>query len=158
MASSGLGMKRRSKPGEKNKGSRPFSRQKFFGQSGFSLLVLTLLIFLAGCRQKTEIWSGEEELEPEAFQAEEAETPTKPIAPKMTEELYIDLTARSALIWDKYKEEPEKAQQEVDNLYLNAGVTWKEYKEYEAKLSLKEKDALQKKILEYMQKIITEYR
>ncbi|MGQ9579023.1 MAG: hypothetical protein ACUVWQ_10410 [Candidatus Aminicenantales bacterium] len=151
-------MKRRSKPGGKGKGSLPFSIQEFFGQSGFSLLVLTLLICLAGCRQKTEIWSGEEELEPEAFQAEEAEAPTKPAVPKMTEELYIDITARSALIWDKYKEEPEKAQQEVDNLYLKAGVTWKEYKEYEAKLTLKEKDTLQKKILEYMQKIITEYR
>lgn len=151
-------MKRRSKLGGKNKGSRPFSIQKFFGQSSFSLLLLTFLISLAGCHQKTEIWSGEEELEPEAFQAEETETPAKPMVPEMTEELYIDLTARAALIWDKYKEEPEKAQQEVDNLYLKAGVTWKEYKEYEAKLTLKEKDALQKKILEYMQKIIIEYR
>ncbi len=151
-------MNSQSKPRRNKKGSKFFAVQGFALIIGYSLLALVVLICFAVCRQEGELWSEEEELEPEAIQAEEAEAQPKPPAPKMTEELYIDLTARSALIWDKYKEEPEKAQQEVDNLYLKAGVTWKEYKEYEAKLTLKERDALQKKILEYMQKIIAEYR
>jgi len=123
-----------------------------------SLIFLAIsLIFLFCCQPKGELTSEEEELEPQAVQEETDETKTPP-APRMTEELYIDLTARSALIWDKYKDEPEKAQQEVDNLYLKAGVTWKEYKEFEAKLTSQQRDALQKKILDYMQKIIHEYR
>jgi hypothetical protein len=130
-------------------------------KSNFLLLSLIFLIvsliFLFCCQPKGELISEEEELEPQAVQEETEETKTPP-APRMTEELYIDLTARSALIWDKYKDEPEKAQQEVDNLYLRAGVTWKEYKEFEAKLTPQQRDALQKKILDYMQKIIHEYR
>lgn len=112
---------------------------------------------LLSCQPKGELSYEEEEFEPQIIQ-EEVEEPKVPAVPKMTEELYIDLTARSALIWDKYKEEPEKAQQEVDNLYLQAGVTWKEYKEFEAKLTPQQREALQKKIMDYMQKIIHEYR
>ncbi len=121
------------------------------------------LFLLLSCSPKKETpygegeLSGEEELEPEAMQ-EEVEAGKAPEAPKMTEELYIDLTARSALIWDKYKDEPEKAQQEVDNLYLRAGVTWKDYKDFESKLTPQQRDALQKKIIDYLQKIIHEYR
>jgi len=130
-------------------------------KSNFRLLTLIFLaiflIFLFCCQPKGELISEEEELEPQAIQ-EETEEIKAPPAPRMTEELYIDLTARSALIWDKYRDEPEKAQQEVDDLYFRAGVTWKEYKEFEAKLTPQQRDALQKKILDYMQKIIHEYR
>lgn len=122
----------------------------------FIFLTISLL-FLLSCQPKGELAYEEEELEPEIIQ-EEVEEAKVPARPKMTEELYIDLTARSALIWDKYKEEPEKAQQEVDDLYLRAGVTWKEYKEFESKLTPQQRDALQKKIMDYMQKIIHEYR
>ncbi len=104
-------------------------------------------MFLLSCQPKGELAYEEEELEPEIIQ-EEVEEAKVPARPKMTEELYIDLTARSALIWDKYKEEPEKAQQEVDDLYLRAGVTWKEYKEFESKLTPQQRDALQKKIMD----------
>ena len=122
-----------------------------------SIFLAVSLIFLLCCQPKGELISEEEELEPQAIQ-EETEEIKAPPAPRMTEELYIDLTARSALIWDKYRDEPEKAQQEVDDLYFRAGVTWKEYKEFEAKLTPQQRDALQKKILDYMQKIIHEYR
>ncbi|MCX7974935.1 MAG: hypothetical protein N3B16_10635 [Candidatus Aminicenantes bacterium] len=96
-------------------------------------------------------------MEPQILE-EETEEAKSATSLKMTEELYIDLTARSALIWDKYKDEPEKAQQEVDNLYLKAGVTWKEYKEFEAKLTPQQREALPKKIMDHMQKILPEYR
>jgi len=125
----------------------------------FLITFLTLsVIFLAinSCRPKGEFLAEEEQLE-ETIEEEETEPPAKP-TPKMTEDLYIDLTARSALLWDKYKDEPEKAQQEVDNLYFKAGVSWKDYKEFESKLAPQEREALQKKIMEYMQKIIHEYR
>jgi len=117
-----------------------------------SIFLAVSLIFLLCCQPKGELISEEEELELQAIQ-EEIEEIKAPPAPRMTEELYIDLTARSALIWDKYRDEPEKAQQEVDDLYFRAGVTWKEYKEFEAKLTPQQRDALQKKILDYMQKI-----
>lgn len=125
----------------------------------FLLLILLKisLFFLLSCQQKGELAYEEEELEPEIIQ-EESEEPRVAETPKMTQQLYIDLTARSALIWDKYKEEPEKAQQEVDNLYFKAGVTWKEYKEFESKLTPQQREALQKKIMDYMQKIIQDYR
>ncbi len=121
------------------------------------LFLWTILIAFFGCVRQGE-FAAEEELEEEIVEIEEQEVTSAPPAPKMTEELYIDLTARAALIWDKYKEEAEKAQREVDELYLKAGVTWKEVQEFEAKLTLQERDQLQKKIMEYMQKIIHEYK
>lgn len=134
----------------------PFSKPSPFSFLLFISLIIYLFLLLS-CQPKGELSYEEEEFEPQIIQ-EEVEEPKVPAVPKMTEELYIDLTARSALIWDKYKEEPEKAQQEVDNLYLQAGVTWKEYKEFEAKLTPQQREALQKKIMDYMQKIIHEYR
>lgn len=119
-------------------------------------LTLDGILFTA-CSPKEEMISEEEAIEPQVAEEATEEVQTT-ILPKMTEEIYIDLTARSALIWDKYKDEPEKAQQEVDNLYLRAGVTWKEYKEFEAKLTPQQREALQKKIMDYMQKILHEYR
>lgn len=109
------------------------------------------------CGPKGKMISEEEEIEPQIIE-EVTEEVQAPASPKITEEIYIDLTARSALIWDKYKDDPERAQQEVDDLYLKAGVTWKEYKEFEAKLTPFQREALQKKIMDYMQKILHEYR
>jgi len=122
-----------------------------------SLLILSVIfLVINSCAPKGELPTEEEEME-ETIEEEETEPPAKAM-PKMTEALYVDLAARSALIWDKYKDESEKAQQEVDNLYFKAGVTWKDYQEFEAKLTPQERDALQKKIMDYMQKIIHEYR
>jgi len=118
------------------------------------LAIFALFISLSGCRKP----SADEEVQEEEQPVEAAEEPKPAPPPKMNEDVYVQIRARSALIYEKYKEDFEKAQKEVEALYEKFGVTVAEYKEFVSKLSPERTNALEKKIVEYMQKIGQEYR
>lgn len=127
-------------------------------RSGYIFLafsVLMLLAVLPGCQKKESV-PGEDELmaDPslEETSAEEKPEPKAPVV-RMNEDLYIEITARSALIRDKHADDPEQAEREIEALYEKAGVTYKEYREFAERLSPLQHNALQKKIVEAMQKI-----
>jgi hypothetical protein len=121
------------------------------------LAVPLVLLSLAGCSKQP---GTDEEAAQEADQpAEEtAETAAKPPAPKMNDDVYVEIKARSALIYEKYKEDPDQAQKEIEALYEKKGVTFAEYKEFSAKLTFQHTNELEKRVVDFMQKIAQEYR
>jgi len=121
------------------------------------ILAIPLFLFsLAGCSKQS---GTDEEAAPEEEQAEEAaETAAKPPESRMNDDVYVEIKARSALIYEKYKEEPEQAQKEIEALYEKKGVTFAEYKEFAAKLTFQKTNDLEKRVVDFMQKIAQEYR
>jgi len=137
--------------------------------SSFFLILSIISIFLSfpGCKKdSSETTLNEiEKAQLEAEQAAEeaaaaAEAAQKQAAPppKMNEDVYVQITARSALIRDKFKDDPDQADKEVEALYDKFGVTFNEYKEFQGKLTPQRLGELQTKINDFMQKIVNEYR
>jgi len=95
-----------------------------------------------------------------AAEAAAAEAAAKPVPPppKMNDEVYIDIRARQALIYDKYKDDLDLAQQIVDQVFEKHLVTQQEFKDFEAKQTREHRADLEKKVMDYMQKIMGEYR
>lgn len=121
------------------------------------ILAVPLFLFsLAGCFKQ----SGTEEEAQETEQPEEeaAETAAKPPAPKMNDDVYVEIKARSALIYEKFKDDPDQAQKEIEALYEKKGVTFAEYKEFSGKLTFQHSNDLEKRVVDFMQKIAQEYR
>lgn len=129
--------------------------------------VVGLVFSAAGCKKK-EAAPTLEELEAaklegeqaaeEAAAAAEAAAKLKPPTPKINEDIYVEITARSALIREKYKDDMPQAEKEVEAIYEKFGLTFTEYKEFEKKLTPQRLGELQRKISDFMQKILNEYR
>jgi hypothetical protein len=114
------------------------------------------LFSLAGCSKQSG--TEEEAQETEQPAEEAAETAAKPPAPKMNDDVYVEIKARSALIYEKYKDDQDQAQKEIEALYEKKGVTFTEYKEFSGKLTFQQTNELEKRVVDFMQKIAQEYR
>ena len=129
--------------------------------------VVGLVFSAAGCKKK-EAAPTLEELEAaklegeqaaeEAAAAAEAAAKLKLPTPKINEDVYVEITARSALIREKYKDDMPQAEKEVEAIYEKFELTFTEYKEFEKKLTPQRLGELQRKISDFMQKILNEYR
>ena len=132
---------------------------------GLVLAAVFILIAAPGCKKSSDT-PTEEDLEKARLDAEQAaeeaaakaaeEKPLPP--PKMNEDVYVEITARSVLIRDKYKDDAEQAEKEVEAVYEKFGVTFKEYKDFQDKLTPQRLGELQRKINDFIQKIVNEYR
>ena len=121
------------------------------------LAVPLVLLGLTGCSKQPG--TGEEAAEETEEPTEEtAETAAKPPAPKMNDDVYVEIKARSALIYEKYKDDPDQAQKEIEALHEKFGVTFAEYKEFSGKLTFQHTNELEKRVVDFMQKIAQEYR
>jgi len=118
-----------------------------------ALILSTLLTF--ACSRSSE---PEAEVPFQEEKVEEEMPESKPATPvKITEEVYIEITARSALIFDKYKDDLDEAHRQVDILYQKFGITFIEYNQYRKSLSPGKKRQLEKQVQEYIQKVYKEY-
>jgi len=119
----------------------------------------------AACKKK-EAPPTLEELEQSKVEAEdaaeeaaaEAEAKLKPAPPKINDDTYVEITARSVLTREKYKDDLPQAEKEVEAVYEKFGLTFAEYKEFEKTLTPQRLGELQRKINDFMQKILNEYR
>jgi len=127
---------------------------------GFGIVVLACGLVLSGpaCRKARQTSDQLDLEETTTIEPEPAET--KPIAPqpKITEQIYIEIMARTALIWEKYKDTPTEAEKAVEAMYEKFNIVHSEFQEYQQKLPPAKAAALQKDIQEYIQKIAAEYR
>jgi hypothetical protein len=120
-----------------------------------AFLFIAVAFVAAGCRKSGEnVPTSDEEAAAEEAFPEEAEPAAKPAPPKVTEEVYIDLTVQSVVIRERLKDDPAAAEQEVEALFEKTGVTIAEYKEFASKLSPEKMNDLQKKIQEKLQPFI----
>jgi len=131
-----------------------------------AILGFFLIIMCApGCKKP----SGQatlDELEQEQLQAEQQaeeeaakQAETKPAPPpRMNDDVYVEITARSALIRDKYKDDPNQAEKEIEIVFEKFGVTFRDYKTFQDKLDPQESAELAKKISDFMTRIANEYR
>ena len=119
----------------------------------------------AACKKK-EAPPTLEELEQAKVEAEdaaeeaaaEAEAKLKPAPPKINDDTYVEITARSVLVREKYKDDMPQAEKEVEAVYEKFRLTFAEYKEFEKTLTPQRLGELQRKINDFMQKILNEYR
>jgi glutamate/tyrosine decarboxylase-like PLP-dependent enzyme len=130
------------------------------------ILCVVLLVVAAPACKKTKSGETTDEAEQakldseQAAEAAAAEAAAKPVPPppKMNDEVYIDIRARQALIDDKYKDDPALAQQSLDQVFEKHLVTLQEFRDFEAKQTPEHRAALEKKVMEFMQRILGEYR
>ncbi len=124
---------------------------------GLCCLLLVFLFTTSGCRKSS---TSEDELQAEEVFVEEQpeEAAPKPAPPRMSDDVYVEISARSALIFEKYKEDMEQGQREVEAVYEKFGVTLKEFRDFQAKMTPEKSNELQKRVQEFIQKIAGEYR
>jgi hypothetical protein len=132
-----------------------------------ALSLIGLALSASGCKKK-EAAPTVEELEQTKLEAEqaaedaaaaaEAAAKLKPPPAKIDENIYVEITARSVLVREKYKDDMPQAEKEVESIYEKFGLTFSEYKEFEKKLTPQRLGELQRKISDFMQKILHEYR
>ena len=126
---------------------------------------LVLVVAAPACKKSKSGESPEEaeqakldsEVSAEAAAAEAAAKPVPP-ASRMSEDVYVEIRARTALIFEKYKDDMVQAEQTVGELYEKHLVTQQEFKDWEAKQTMEKRSALEKKVMDFMQKILGEYR
>jgi hypothetical protein len=126
---------------------------------------LVLVVAAPACKSSKRGESPEEaeqakldsEVSAEAAAAEAAAKPVPP-ASRMSEDVYVEIRARTALIFEKYKDDMVLAEQTVGELYEKFLVTQQEFKTWEAKQTMEKRSALEKKVMDFMQKILGEYR
>jgi hypothetical protein len=125
---------------------------------GIAVLAFGLVLTGPACRKGRQASDPLEIEETTTIEPEEVEP--KPIAPppKITEPIYVEIMARTALIWEKYKDAPAEAEKAVEAIYEKFNVVHSEFREYQQKLPPAKAAALQKDIQEYIQKIAAEYR
>ena len=90
----------------------------------------------------------------------EVQEETRPVAasvPKISEEIYVDITARAAVIFDKYKEDLDEAHRQMDLVYQKYGITFQDYDRYRRSLTSDNKRRLEKLIQERIQKVHKDY-
>jgi len=132
----------------------------------FAVIFTVALILLnaPGCKKSgtdatlDELEQAQLEAEQQAEEAaKQAETKPAP-APRMNDDVYVEITARSALIRDKYKDNPNQAEKDIEALYEKFGVTFKEYKTFQDKLDPQKAGELARKTSDFMTKVADEYR
>jgi hypothetical protein len=123
------------------------------------ILALALGLVIAGTACK-KIKQAADALEYEEPAAEAEPVEPKPAAPqpKITEPVYIEIMARTALIWEKYKDAPADAEKAVETVYERFNIVHSEFRDYQQKLAPAKAAELQKNIQEFIQKIASEYR
>ena len=132
----------------------------------FVILCAVLLVVASPACKKTKQGETTDEAEQARLESEQAaeaaaaEAAAKPVPPppKMNDDVYLDIRARQALIYDKYKDDLDLAQQTVDQVFEKHSVTLQEFKDFEAKQTREHRADLEKKVMDYMQKIMDEYR
>jgi hypothetical protein len=89
---------------------------------------------------------------------EEANKPAPKPEPKMNDTLYIEITARLVLLQEKYKEDPETIDLEMEKIYEKFGVTQTEYQEFKKALTPDKEGDLTRKVQDKMQTLEREYK
>ena len=89
---------------------------------------------------------------------EEAAKPAPKPEPKMNDTLYIEIAARFVLINEKYRDEPEKIDPELEKVYEKLNVTQAEYEEFKKALTPEKAGELTRKVQEKMQALEREYK
>jgi len=127
--------------------------------------LIVLILFPAGaCKSKSRTPEPTEEelLAAEQAEAEEEEAAkeaaAKVVPPKVNEEIYIEMRARSVLIRQKYIEDFETGEKEVEALLDKNHLTYADIKEFETRVGQTVLDQLERKVQEKMQKLLDEYR
>lgn len=118
------------------------------------MFIIVLILFLSSCarEERTE--------QPFVWPSEEVQKEDKPVLPpptRISEEIYVDITARAALIFDKYKEDLDEAHRQMDLVYQKYGITLPEYDRFRKNLTLDKKRQLEKQVQERIQVIYKEY-
>jgi len=127
-------------------------------------LIVLVLLPAGACKSKSQApgLTEEELLAADQAEAEEEEAAkaaaAKVVPPKVNEEIYIEMRARSVLIRQKYIEEFETGEKEVEALLDKNNLTFSDMKEFETRVGQAVLDQLERKIQEKMQKLLDEYR
>jgi hypothetical protein len=132
------------------------------------LLLAAALAFLAGpaCKKSAAPLTSTEKAAAEAkaivdeaaASEEEAAKPAPKPAPKMTDALYVEISARSVLIHEKFKDEPEKIEPEMEKVYEKLEVTAAEFEEFKKALTPEKADELTRKVQDKIQALEREYK
>jgi len=125
--------------------------------NSFFLVIMLILIFNLSSCQKTPA-----EKEPNWWEESQSteETEPKPLQPKgpvITEEMYVEITARAALIFDKYRDDLDEAHRQMEQVYQKFKITFSDYDRYRRSLPPEKKRQLEKQVQEFIQKIYKEY-
>lgn len=120
----------------------------------FWLISCLLVFFLITCARKE---NREQDLYwPQEENQEENKSVSLPL-PRITDDIYVDVTARAALIFDKYKEDLDEAHRQMDLVYQKYGITFSDYDRYRRNLTADQKRRLENLVQEQIQKIYKEY-
>jgi hypothetical protein len=137
-----------------------------------ALLLFAAAVFALGtaspaCKGKTGLTDAADKAlaEQEAVEAadraaaeEAAAKPEPKPEPKVNEEIYVEITARSVLLREKYAETPDRAEEEIEKVCETLGATMTDYKEYAKTLVPPKTYELQKKVQEKIQVLAPQYR
>jgi hypothetical protein len=118
------------------------------------LMIIALAGFGPACKKTNQEAIDPASVDEAALEEAEPEAAPKPGPPKMTEDVYIDLTVQSVLIRERNKDDEAAAEKEVEALFEKAGVTMTEFKEYEQNLLPEKMNELLRKIQEKLQEFI----
>ena len=126
---------------------------------------LTLLAG-AGCRKAAAPISPAEKAAAEAKAVvdeaaaaeEEANKPAPKPEPKMNDVLYVEITARQVLLQEKYKDDPETVDLEMEKVFEKFAVSQTEYQEFKKALKPDKEGELTRKVQDRMQSLEREYK
>ena len=110
----------------------------------------------AACKKIEDRASAEalsEETATEGETAEEEKPAVKP-EPKVTDDLYVEITARSILIREKSTDDPAQAETEIEKLHEHYGVTAADVRAFAQALVPPRSGEIQKKIQEKLQALL----
>jgi hypothetical protein len=146
-----------------------FSRRG--GGRGVFLMLAAVLALGAGgaCQKSADSLSPSEKAaaeakaivdDSEAAAEAAAKAPAVKVEPKMNDTLYIEISARFVLIHEKFKDEPERIEPEMDKVCEKLMVTRAEYEEFKKALAAtpEREGDLSRKIQDKMQALEREYK
>lgn len=113
---------------------------------------------LTGAADKALAEQEATEAADKAASEEAAAKPEPKPEPKVNDAMYVEITARSVLIREKYAETPETIDPEIDKVYDAFSITAADYREFAKTLVPPKSYELQKKIQEKIQTLAHEYR
>ena len=141
--------------------------------AGRVILLMLSAAFVLGsggaCRKSTDSLNSSEKAaaeakaivdESEAAAAEAAKAPVAKVEPKMNDTLYIEISARFVLIHEKFKDEPERIEPEMDKVCEKLMVTRAEFDEFKKALAAtpEREGELSRKVQDKMQALEREYK
>ena len=132
----------------------------------FALIAATLLAAGAACKKSAVTASPADKAVAEAkaiedeaaAAAEEADKPAPKPEPKMNDALFVEITARSVLIREKLKDEPDKIDPEIDKVYEKFAVTAAEYADFKKALTPQREGELMRKVQDKIQTLEREFK